>query len=179
MPMQNNKLVLHYHEKIMSKFLLLKKLFEVSPLQIDDSASLHQIHHSCFFPAWEKQAFDDFLTDCSIFGYKASLIEKPEQIVGFCLCRLILDEAEIITIAVHPDFHRHGIGSLLIDRTLHHLHNARALKLFLEVEETNLSALNLYQRFKFQKISKRPAYYQTKNSRVDAIVMEKTFQQTD
>ncbi|WP_273759867.1 GNAT family N-acetyltransferase [Bartonella sp. ML70XJBT.G] len=163
----------------MSKFSLPKKLFEIARLQVDDSASLHQIHHSCFIPAWKKQAFDDFLTDCSIFGYKASLIERPEHVVGFCLCRLILDEAEIITIAVLPDFHRQGIGSLLIDRTLYHLHNERALKLFLEVEETNLSALNLYQRFEFQKISKRPAYYQTKNGRGNAIVMQKTFQQTD
>ncbi|WP_208440267.1 ribosomal protein S18-alanine N-acetyltransferase [Bartonella raoultii] len=163
----------------MSKFSLQKKLFEIAPLKVDDSACLHQIHHSCFVPAWEKKAFDNFLTDHSIFGYKVSLIESPDQIIGFCLCRLILDEAEIITIAVHPDFRRQGIGSLLIDKILHHLHNERAIKLFLEVEETNLSALHLYHRFEFQKISKRLAYYQTKNSRGDAIIMQKTFQQTD
>lgn len=163
----------------MSKFSLQKKLFEIAPLQVADSASLHQIHHSCFVPAWEKHTFDAFLTDCSIFGYKASLIEYPEQILGFCLCRLILDEAEIITIAVLPHFHRKGIGTLLIDSTLGHLHNERAIKLFLEVEETNLSALKLYHRFEFKQISKRPAYYPTKNSSGDAIVMQKTFQQTD
>ncbi|GAA4663367.1 ribosomal protein S18-alanine N-acetyltransferase [Bartonella pachyuromydis] len=163
----------------MSKFSLQKKFFEIAPLQVDDSASLHQIHRSCFVPAWEKHAFADFLTDCSIFGYKAFLIENPEQIIGFCLCRLILDEAEIITIAVHPHFRRKGIGTFLIDSTLRHLHNERAIKLFLEVEEINLSALKLYHRFQFKQISKRPAYYQTKNSSGNAIVMQKTFQQTD
>lgn len=164
---------------MMSKFLLKKKHFWIAPLQADDSISLHEIHQHCFVPAWGKQAFENFFTDHSIFGYKASLIGRPDQILGFCLCRLIIDEAEIITIAVHPHFRRQGIGTLLIDSTLRHLHHERAIKLFLEVEETNLSALNLYQRFAFQKISKRLAYYQTKNSSGDAIIMQKTFKKTD
>ncbi|MBB5073389.1 ribosomal-protein-alanine N-acetyltransferase [Bartonella callosciuri] len=163
----------------MSKFSLIKKHFWIAPLQADDSFSLHKIHQLCFVPAWGKQAFDNFLTDHSIFGYKASLIGRPDQILGFCLCRLIFDEAEIITIAVHPHFRRKGIGTLLIDSTFRHLHRERAIKLFLEVEETNISALNLYQRFEFQKISKRLAYYQEKNNRGDAIIMQKTFKQTD
>ncbi|WP_455480937.1 ribosomal protein S18-alanine N-acetyltransferase [Bartonella sp. B12(2025)] len=163
----------------MSKFSLKKKHFWISPLQTDDSAFLPQIHQHCFVPSWEKQAFDNFLQDQSVFGYKASLIGQPDQILGFCLCRLILDEAEIITIAVHPHFRRQGIGSLLIDSTLRHLHHEHTIKLFLEVEETNLSALNLYHRFEFQKISKRLAYYQSKNSRGDAIIMQKTFKQID
>ncbi|WP_317992787.1 ribosomal protein S18-alanine N-acetyltransferase [Bartonella gliris] len=163
----------------MSKFLLTKKHFRIDQLQTDDSASLSQIHQHCFVPSWEKQAFDHFLQDHSIFGYKTSLIRQPDKILGFCLCRLILDEAEIITIAVQPHCRRQGIGSLLIDSTLRHLQHKNAIKLFLEVEETNLSALNLYQHFEFQKISKRPAYYQSKNSRIDAIIMQKTFKQTD
>ncbi|MET3560076.1 ribosomal-protein-alanine N-acetyltransferase [Bartonella japonica] len=163
----------------MSKLSAIKKHFDISPLQVDDSASLCQIHQHCFIPAWGKQAFDDFLTDHSIFGYKASLIEQADKILGFCLCRLIIDEAEIITIAVHPYFRQQGIGSLLIDSTLHHLHHKRAIKLFLEVEETNFSALKLYQSFEFQKISKRRAYYQGENSHTDAIIMQKTFKQTD
>ncbi|WP_375623053.1 MULTISPECIES: ribosomal protein S18-alanine N-acetyltransferase [unclassified Bartonella] len=163
----------------MSKFSLTKKNFEIAPLQINDSAALHQIHQHCFTPAWTKQAFDNFLTDHSIFGYKAFLLDHPDQILGFCLCRLILDEAEIITIAVHPHYRQQGIATLLVDRTVCHLHNKRAIKLFLEVEATNLSALNLYQRFKFQKISERLAYYPSKNGRGDAIIMQKTFKQID
>ncbi|WP_455480227.1 ribosomal protein S18-alanine N-acetyltransferase [Bartonella sp. B23] len=163
----------------MSQFSLTNKYFEIAPLQIDDSAPLHEIYQNCFIPAWEKQAFDNFLQDHSIFGYKASLIGEPNQILGFCLCRLILDEAEIITIAVQPHFHRKGIGTLLLDSILRHLHHEGTIKLFLEVEETNLSALNLYQHFKFEKIAKRLAYYQSKDSRTDAIVMQKTFKQID
>ncbi|WP_019219930.1 ribosomal protein S18-alanine N-acetyltransferase [Bartonella florencae] len=163
----------------MSEFSLKKNHFEIAPLQIDDSASLHQIHQHCFVPAWEKQTFDNFLIDHSIFGYKSSLIGQPEQILGFCLCRLILDEAEIITIAVLPHYRQQGIGTLLIDQTIHYLHDKHAIKLFLEVESTNLSALNLYQRFEFQKISERLAYYPSKNGRGDAIIMQKTFKQID
>ncbi|WP_212111153.1 ribosomal protein S18-alanine N-acetyltransferase [Bartonella queenslandensis] len=163
----------------MFKFSSTKKHFGISPLQVDDSASLHQIHQHCFTPAWGKQAFDNFLTDHSVFGYKVFFIDRSDQILGFCLCRLILDEAEIITIAVHPHYRQQGIGILLIDHTIRHLHDKRATKLFLEVESTNLSALNLYQRFEFQKISERLAYYPSKNGRGDAIIMQKTFKQID
>ncbi|WP_455475968.1 ribosomal protein S18-alanine N-acetyltransferase [Bartonella sp. B17] len=163
----------------MAKLSLINKRFGVFPLQADDSDFLYQIHQQCFIPAWGKKAFDNFLKDRSIFGYKVYLIDQPDNVLGFCLCRLILDEAEIITIAVLPHCRRQGIGRLLIDSVLHHLHRKCAIKLFLEVDETNLSALKLYQRFEFQKIAKRPAYYQSKNNRIDAIVMQKTFKQTD
>ncbi|WP_332065352.1 ribosomal protein S18-alanine N-acetyltransferase [Bartonella sp. CB189] len=163
----------------MDKFLLAKKYFEIVPLQACDSISIQHIHQCCFTPYWEKQTFDNFFKDQSIFGYKVHPIHKPDQILGFCLYRLILDEAEIITIAVHHHYQRQRIGHLLLDSTFYHLHKARAIKLFLEVEETNISALNLYQRFGFQKITKRPSYYQSKNGCVDAIIMQKTFQQID
>ncbi|WP_455474277.1 ribosomal protein S18-alanine N-acetyltransferase [Bartonella sp. B30(2025)] len=163
----------------MDKLPLIHKRFDVFSLQTDDSMSLSQIHQRCFIPAWEKQTFDNFLKDHSIFGYKVYPIDQPDHVLGFCLCRLILDEAEMITIAVLPHYRRQGIGHLLIDSVLHHLHRACAIKLFLEVAETNLSALKLYQRFEFQKIAKRPGYYQAKNNRIDAIVMQKTFKQKD
>ncbi|QEE11560.1 ribosomal protein S18-alanine N-acetyltransferase [Bartonella krasnovii] len=157
----------------MIKFSLTKKRFGIASLHIKDSVALHQIHQHCFTPAWEKRTFDTFLTDHSIFGYKVFFINQSDQILGFCLCRLILDEAEIITIAVHPHYRQQGIATLLIDHTIRYLHDKRAIKLFLEVESTNLSALTLYQRFEFQKISERLAYYSSKNGRGDAIIMQK------
>ncbi|WP_175868462.1 ribosomal protein S18-alanine N-acetyltransferase [Bartonella gabonensis] len=163
----------------MFKFSLTNEHFGIAPLQVNDSASLQQIHQHCFTPAWGKQAFDTFLTDHSIFGYKVFLFDQSDQILGFCLCRLILDEAEIITIAVHPHYRQQGIGTLLVDHTIHHLHDKHAMKLFLEVEATNLSALKLYQRLEFQKISERLAYYPSQNGRGDAIIMQKTFKQID
>ncbi|ALE03407.1 ribosomal protein S18-alanine N-acetyltransferase [Bartonella ancashensis] len=163
----------------MANFLYTKNHIWVTLLHADDSASLHKIHKSCFFPAWKKHSFDLFLKDSSIFGYKACFTGHPHQILGFCLCRLVLDEAEIITIAVHPHHRQKGIGYLLIDHTLRHLYHERAAQLFLEVEETNFSALALYKRFNFKKIAKRLAYYPSEKGRVDAIIMQKTFKQKD
>ncbi|AQX27465.1 MULTISPECIES: ribosomal protein S18-alanine N-acetyltransferase [unclassified Bartonella] len=163
----------------MAKSSLTKKFFVIAPLHCEDSIFLHQIHKNCFALAWTKQTFETFLKDHSIFGYKAHLIGQPHQILGFCLCRLILDEAEIITIAVHSNNRQQKIGHLLIDYIFRHLRRERATKLFLEVEETNLPALALYKQFKFQKIAKRQAYYQAQNGLIDAIIMQKTFKQID
>ncbi|WP_407965619.1 ribosomal protein S18-alanine N-acetyltransferase [Bartonella sp. C271] len=163
----------------MTKSSLTKKNFVIAPLHSEDSIFLHQIHKNCFALAWTKQTFEIFLKDHSIFGYKAHLIGQSHQILGFCLCRLILNEAEIITIAVHSNNRQQKIGHFLIDHIFHHLRREHATKLFLEVEETNLPALALYKRFKFQKIAKRPAYYQSHNGFTDAIIMQKTFKQID
>ncbi|AQX22404.1 MULTISPECIES: ribosomal protein S18-alanine N-acetyltransferase [unclassified Bartonella] len=163
----------------MAKSLLTKKNFIIAPLSSKDSVFLHQIHKNCFSIAWTQQTFETFLKDHSIFGYKAHLIGQSHQILGFCLCRLILGEAEIITIAVNSNNRQQKIGHFLIDNIFRHLRRKRATKLFLEVEETNLPALALYKRFKFQKIAKRPAYYQSHNGLIDAIIMQKTFKQID
>lgn len=160
-------------------FPFAKNNFSVSPITTDDSALLHDIHRHSFLHVWDEDTFSGFLLDRQVFGYLLRLVGQPNRILGFVLCRLIVDEAEIITIAVHPNFRGRGVGQRLMDAVLRHLHHERATALFLEVDESNGSALQLYKRFGFVEVGRRPAYYETSVGRSDALIMRRSFQQKD
>lgn len=161
----------------MSGFLFSKTEFVVNPIAVDDSDVLHEIHKKSFYHAWDDATFSAFLTDPRIFGFTAGPIGKPAKVAGFVLCRLVVDEAEILTIAVHPRFRAKGIGHKLMDAVFRYLYQQRAKELFLEVDENNLAALSLYKSFGFGEVGRRPGYYQTDKGHSDALIMRRTIQQ--
>ncbi|EJF91249.1 ribosomal protein S18-alanine N-acetyltransferase [Bartonella tamiae] len=160
-------------------FPFLKNNFSITHIEKDDVGALEAVHQTAFFDSWNAETFLQFLSDPQIFGYVLRLVGQPKRLLGFVLCRLVLQEAEIITIAVHPYFRSRGVGKDLLEAVLRHLYRERATSLFLEVDETNKAALHLYHYFSFQEIGRRPAYYQTSSGRNDALIMKRSFQQKD
>ena len=88
---------------------------------------------------------------------------------GFIVYRAVADEAEIITIGVHPDAHHTGIANAMLVVAEQDLRARGIKKLFLEVAENNAPARKLYERAGFYQIGIRPKYYDGN----DAIMMEK------
>jgi ribosomal-protein-alanine N-acetyltransferase len=82
---------------------------------------------------------------------------------------LILDEAHIATIAVHPDFRGHGIGSLMLRTILEEAARKGAGEAMLEVRANNGIAQAMYRRFGFEVVFRRPRYYRDNNE--DALLM--------
>lgn len=163
----------------MSGFLFSKVDFAVTPIGADDSEALQAIHEKSFYHAWDEATFSSFLADPQIFGFMVRPIGKPEKVLGFVLCRLVIDEAEIITIAVHPRYRGKKIGQKLMDAVFRYLYHERAKVLFLEVDEKNSAALKLYKSFGFNEVGRRPGYYQTDKGHSDALIMRRTIQQID
>jgi ribosomal-protein-alanine N-acetyltransferase len=91
------------------------------------------------------------------------------QIVAMIVVWLILDEAHIATIAIHPDFRHRGIGRRLLAIALLNAAEQGALQSFLEVRRGNLNALALYQQFGFKVVGVRSGYYQDNHE--DALLM--------
>jgi len=90
------------------------------------------------------------------------------------LARLAAGEAEILTIAVRHASRRLGLGRMLMEAVLRHLHAERAETLFLEVDETNIPALALYRRLGFREVGRRDAYYADREGRKSsALVMRR------
>lgn len=88
--------------------------------------------------------------------------------VGIGLARIVIDEAEILALAVMPEARRGGRGRALLQGLVDHCITAGAATLFLEVAVDNVAALALYQGAGFREVGRRAAYYR---GRVDAIVM--------
>jgi ribosomal-protein-alanine N-acetyltransferase len=90
-------------------------------------------------------------------------------VAGMVVVWLIIDEAHIATIAVHPDYRGHGIAGELMAAALRGSHARGMLTATLEVRLGNQPAQNLYRRFQFEVVGRRPRYYRDNNE--DALIM--------
>ncbi len=88
---------------------------------------------------------------------------------GFIVWRTVLDEAEIITIGVHPNARGTGIAIALLGIMENEIKKSGVKKIFLEASAENIPAINLYKKCGFNQNGRRPKYYDG----VDAILMVK------
>ncbi len=95
---------------------------------------------------------------------------NDDEIVGFAGLKNIIDEANIMNIVVKKSFRHHGIGSILLENLLNYSKDNNLKTITLEVNEHNLSAIRLYDKFDFDHIGIRKKYY---NGESDAIIMSK------
>lgn len=122
---------------------------------------LANLHKLCFpHKPWSADDFGDL---------KKSGCEIIASQNGFIVYRTTLDEAEIITIGVHPDARRTGIGVALLGVMEADLKKSGVKHIFLEVAVDNTPARALYEQSGFVQIGVRPRYYDG----VDAIMMRK------
>jgi len=92
--------------------------------------------------------------------------------VGFTLTRRILDEAELMLVAVMPEKRGQGYGRLLVEGAISVARSRGARSLFLEVRESNVAAIHLYQSLGFSTSGRRSNYYTgAMGERFDAITM--------
>lgn len=94
------------------------------------------------------------------------LAYEGQELVGFLAVQTVLDEMEILQIAVRADFQRLGIASQLMAAVMDWEGD-----IFLEVRESNRAAQALYTRQHFTKIGKRKDYYRQPVE--DAVMMKR------
>ncbi len=82
----------------------------------------------------------------------------PDQVTGFALTRQVLDEEEILLIAVLPSVRGTGVGKQLLAEVIDRALARSVSRLFLEMRDGN-PAEHLYRRFGFEKIGHRKGYY--------------------
>lgn len=87
------------------------------------------------------------------------------------LARTVMDEAEILTLAVHPAARRQGLGRDLLQAAMQRAAETDAQTMFLEVAEENVAARTLYAKCGFAEVGRRKRYYANGD---DALVMRVT-----
>ena len=122
---------------------------------------LADLHKLCFpHKPWTANDFRDL---------KKSGCEIVASENGFIVWRTVADEAEVITIGVHPDARGGGIATAMLTLMEHETKKAGAKTIFLEVSAENAPAIALYKKCGFIQNGRRPKYYDG----VDAILMVK------
>lgn len=123
---------------------------------------------------------------CSIEQYEALFVsDAPERLIlvaandaddamlhGFLIARCLSEEWEIENVVVDADRRRQGIARTLIGELTGAAGSAGALSVILEVRESNLPAVRLYENMGFKEDGRRRDYYQ--NPAEDALLYRLT-----
>lgn len=145
----------------------LKGLALRSPEAIDLTV-VATIEQASFADPWSASDFASLLAvEHSIF----LVAESNDEIVGYVVAISVLDEGEILNVAVSPGRRGEGIGGLLLDAALSEVEARGAQTVFLEVRVSNAAARALYGSRGFVEISQRKNYYRTPVE--DALVMRR------
>ncbi len=133
-----------------------------------DLPAVAAIEEASFGDPWSAKEFSSVLSvDHSIF----LIAESSGEIVGYAIAISVLDEAEILNVAVSPSRRGKGIGGDLLDAALKEVESRGVESVFLEVRVSNAAARALYQSRGFAEISRRKSYYRTPVE--DALVMRR------
>lgn len=142
---------------------------EITPASDADLLRLAAIEASVQAFPWTPGNFRDSLEG----GHQVWVLRADEQVLGFAVTMLVLDEAHLLNIGLAPDLHGQGLGTRLLQHALDACRAQGAAKIFLEVRPSNEKAVALYGRFGFQHVGTRKAYYPALQGREDALIFVK------
>lgn len=124
------------------------------------------LHATCFTVPrpWSVAEFALLLDDPLVLAVSAPL--------GFLLGRIVVDEAEVLTLAIDPSARRQGIGRALVRRFQSQARIRGATGVFLEVAADNQPARALYGAMGYQHAGTRRGYYRREGAAaVDALIL--------
>ncbi len=146
----------------------------VGPQALSHSAAVATLMQQAFpieyGEAWTESQLRGALL---LTGTHLYLAESDKNLHGFALTRTVIDECELLLIAVKPSKRGQSIGSHLMAAIEGHCRGHRVTRIFLEMRENN-GAWRLYDRFGFTKIGQRAGYYRGQDGRkYDALTFAK------
>lgn len=147
----------------------------IEPAADRDVPVLADIHAASFANDWSE---DEITSLMSGAGVSATVARRrmpfgSRRPVGFMLTRTVLDEAEILTVAVAPTWRGLGVGRDLVIRTLRDLAHSGVTSVFLEVDADNTPARRLYEGSGFRQVGVRRGYYSASPGAGTALVLRR------
>lgn len=140
---------------------------QVRAMKADDLNDVMEVEEKSFASPWSKATFEAEITNNDLASYL--VVEESGRVVGYGGMWIIVDEAHVTNIAIHPDYRGRGWSNLLLNRMITTAKKLGAVKMTLEVRVNNHIAQKLYNKFGFKASGLRPKYY-TDNDE-DAVIM--------
>ncbi len=120
-------------------------------------------------PPWSYKAICDF-ADCDTSRILVAF--ESAEVVGYITYSVVLDEVQIANVAVHPDRRRLGIAEKLLSTLYSESKENKMFIITLEVRESNIPAIKLYEKCGYVEVGRRKNYYKFPTE--DAILMNLT-----
>jgi ribosomal-protein-alanine N-acetyltransferase len=143
-------------------------LLGIRPMKKGDLPRVMAIEETVYPFPWTLGIFQD----CLRVGYCCWVVRMDEQIIGYGVMSVVIDESHILNICIDPKWQGKGLGMKLLRRLLKIARQHGAEMAYLEVRRSNRVAIGLYQKLGFVEIGRRRNYYPEFNQvREDALVM--------
>ncbi len=140
----------------------------IRKMKASDVAAIAELEKVCFSDPWSYDSIASELVNPLSYWLVA---EVDGVVAGYVGSQSVLDAADMMNIAVSPDYRRRGIGRALVNELVAHLSKNNVIALLLEVRLSNLAAITLYEKMGFEQVGRRPNYY--RNPREDALILRK------
>ena len=135
-------------------------------MQVADVTQILEIEQQVQFHPWTARQFRD-----SLDSYQCTVLELDEQVAGFCIMQPVLDEANLLLMAIAPQQQGKGLGFQLLQDAIERL-GEKCVQIFLEVRESNQAAIALYEKAGFHQIDMRKHCYPAPNGKKEhAVIM--------
>ena len=138
-------------------------------MQAGDVADVVAIENLVQSHPWTAKQFAE-----AVENYHTTVIEQAGKVVAFCILQPVLDEANLLLMAVHPSQQGKGLGYQLLEHSIAELNN-QPVQIFFFFFESNEAAIALYEKSGFHQIDLRKNYYpKPDGTREHAIIMVKS-----
>lgn len=138
---------------------------ELSIMNISDLDTISNILESEFDDFWNYNILKQELENKNSIYIVA---KKSNNIVGFGGIWKSIDDVHITNIVTKKTFRHQGIASKILEKLINITKDLNFSSITLEVNEHNLNAIKLYEKFNFENLGRRKKYY---NNSDDAIIM--------
>lgn len=138
----------------------------IRDMQKDDIPDVSGIERISFSTPWSRQSFLNEIYRKNAF-LKVAVFDK--NIIGYICGNYLHHESRILNLAVHPDFRRQGVATILMNEAMRELKKKGCVFMYLKVRISNTDAQKFYELFGFKSETIRKKYYD--NPEEDALLM--------
>lgn len=138
------------------------------PMTEDHVTQVAALEQRCFSDPWPEESVRSELTNPLSLWLVAL---DGETVAGYIGSQTVLGEADIMNVAVAPEYRRRGVAEALLNDLQTRLTGQQVHSLTLEVRPSNEPAAALYRKLGYVQVGRRPGYYQ--HPKEDALILRK------
>lgn len=142
-------------------------LYNFLPMDINYLTKVYELELESYDFPWTKE----ILRDCILYKYDSFVVVLNDNLVGYIISKITYPETHILNLTVKKNFRKNGIGKALVELIISDARLRNSENIILEVRVNNTDAQSLYKKLNFEVIGTRKDYYESKNDKEDAYVL--------
>ena len=143
-------------------------MINIIPMNESHVFQVAELEKLCFADPWSERSVASELKNPYSMWFVAC---EGDRVAGYVGSQSAIDEADMMNLAVHPDYRRKGVAQELVTALCDGLTQKGIRCLLLEVRASNENAISVYRKLEFGEVGRRKNYY--RNPREDALILRK------